>query len=134
MSVKVVAERTHRIDSVSGLQQMVRTVQVRFDMIDDDTEKIQASVVRTVALPPPDPDNYIEWSDVTREQVAQWAADAIGAWGIKMIELDLLRQKREKSKNPESWLDRTGPEPWELLNSEPEDASDSSSEEPNVST
>lgn len=62
----------------------------------------------TVFLGPPDPNNYIPFSDITEAQAIQWAKDALGPETVSEIEADLATAE-QSALNPTKGYDV----PWQ---------------------
>lgn len=76
-----------------GLLDVVKTIHWRMSAEDG---VYRSSVYGTVSLPPPDPDNYVAFDDITK----QWAIDAVAAMVDVPATEAILSADIDRQKNP----------------------------------
>jgi hypothetical protein len=65
----------------------------------DDGDDLTAGSYGSVGFGEPDPDNFIEYDELTKEEVVQWVRDALGEEQVEAIE-DGLSAQLDKTENP----------------------------------
>lgn len=85
---------TLEVKLVDGsLENVIKTVHWRYKGTDDD---ISADVYGALTLPAPDAENFIEWEDMTNEEVYTWLESLLD---VEQLETQIAAQI-EEIKNP----------------------------------
>jgi hypothetical protein len=92
--------------SVDGLSQVIKTVHWRITAVEDN---YVSATYGSTGLPNPQPDEFVDYDDLTAQLVQSWTEAAMGETAIEQIK-DNLKAQINIAKQPE--LISSSP-PWE---------------------
>jgi len=97
---------------LQGLDDVILQVHWRCTGTSDDSPPLTETVYGSVVLDSPDPEEFTDFNDITKDQLIEWVVPKIGDGATKeavenMIgeKIELMRNPPTVSKVPEGWSD-----------------------------
>ena len=94
-----------KLEDSNGLNQIVKTLML--NLICDEDPDIRRVKTTVVSLNPPSTDSFVEFSQLTEQQVLDWGLTQLGEEQIELMKDDLLRQV-EMVKNTRAVAEQGG--------------------------
>ena len=85
------------LENANGLNQVVKTLML--NLICDDGPEIRRIRNATVTLNPPSTDSFVEYSQLTEQQVLDWGLTQLGDKQIEAMKTDLIFQVEKIKKD-----------------------------------